>query len=114
MAIMQYKSPQNSSSVFGGLNQTYIRVVIACIHFLQCFTTLLVLGVTISYPSLCTTLIAVACTQFDKLKAAILDIRQQHITPHHRHEDEQVHTIANCDLQAKLNACIRHHQNIMA
>jgi hypothetical protein len=63
--------------------------------------------------SLVTTLIAVACSQFDKLKAAILDIRQQHITPHNRQEDEQGHTAANCDLQAKLNACIRHHQDII-
>jgi hypothetical protein len=56
---------------------------------------------------------AVACTQFDKLKSAMLDIRQQHITPHHGQEDEQVHKIASSDLQAKLNACIRHHQNII-
>jgi len=61
--------------------------------------------------SLVATLIAVACSQFDKIKAGILDIRQQHITPQHRQEDEQVDIIANCDLQAKLNAYIRHHQN---
>jgi len=70
-------------------------------------------GSVFGYVSLVTTLIAVACSQFDKLKAAILCIRQQHITPQHWQEDEQVHTIANCDLQAKLNACIRHHQNII-
>jgi hypothetical protein len=58
-------------------------------------------------------MIAVACSQFDKLKAAILDIRQQPITSHHQQEDEQVHKIANCDLQAKLNACIQHHQDII-
>ena len=53
-----------------------------------------------------------ACSQYDKLKAAILDIRQQHITSQHEQEDEYDDTIANCDLQAKLNACIRHHQEI--
>jgi hypothetical protein len=63
--------------------------------------------------SLVTTLIAVACSQSDKLKAAILDIRQQHITPHSGQEEEQDHTAENCDLQAKLNACIRHHQDII-
>jgi hypothetical protein len=63
--------------------------------------------------SLVTTLIAVACAQFEKLKAAILDIRQEHITPYHGQEDEQVHTAADCYLQAKLNACIRHHQDIL-
>jgi hypothetical protein len=72
-----------------------------------------VLGTTYGFLSLCTTLIAVACSQFEKLKAAILDIRQENITPYHGQEDEQVHTAADCDLQAKLNACIRHHQDIM-
>jgi len=56
---------------------------------------------------------AVAFTQFDKLKAAILEIRQQHITPQRGQEHEQVHSIANCDLQVKLNSCIRHHQEII-
>jgi hypothetical protein len=56
----------------------------------------------------------VACAQLEKLKATILDIRQEHITPYHGQEDEQVHTAADCDLQAKLHACIRHHQDIMA
>jgi hypothetical protein len=81
--------------------------------YLQCFTSLLIVGTVFGYTSLVTTLIVVACSQFQKLNLAILDIRQQHITPHHGQEDEQVHTAANCDLQAKLNACIRHHQNII-
>jgi hypothetical protein len=42
-----------------------------------------------------------------------LDIRQQYIMPHHVQEDEQFHTIAKCNLQGKLNACIRHRQEIM-
>ena len=60
-----------------------------------------------------TILISVACAQFEKLKAAILDIKQQHITPHHVQEDEQFHQIAKCNLQKKLKACIRHHQEII-
>jgi hypothetical protein len=55
----------------------------------------------------------VACTQIEKLKAAILDIRQEHITPHHAQEDEQDHTVGNLALQAKLKACIQHHQKII-
>jgi len=55
-----------------------------------------------------------ACSQFEKLKAAILDIRQQHIPSRHGLEDELDNAIANCDLQAKLHACIRHHQDVMA
>jgi len=63
--------------------------------------------------SVVTTLIAVACSQFDKIKAAILDIRQQHITPPHGQEDEKVLKIANSALQAKFNDCIQRHQDIM-
>jgi hypothetical protein len=71
-------------------------------------------GITFGFPSLVTTLISVASSQFEKLKAAILDIRQQHVTSHHGLEDERDNEIANWDLQAKINACIRHHQEIMA
>jgi len=71
------------------------------------------IGVAFSYPSLCTALIAVACTQFEKLKVAILNIKQEHITPQHGQEDEHNVAIANYNRQAKLNACIHHHQDIM-
>jgi hypothetical protein len=71
------------------------------------------MGISCGFPSLVTILIAVACSQCQKLKAAILDIRQQHITAQHRQEDEQVYKTVNSDLQAKLNTCIRHHQNII-
>ena len=82
--------------------------------FLQGIATIIINGVTFGFPSLYITLIAVACTQFDKLKAAILNMRQQQVTPQRWQEDEQVHTTANCDLQVKLNACIRHHQEVVA
>ena len=65
------------------------------------------------FPSLCTILTAVGCAQLQKLNAAILDIRQQHITSHHVQENEQVHATDYCNMQAKLNTCIRHHQEIM-
>ena len=55
-----------------------------------------------------------ACAQFDNLKAAVLDITQQHTAPHNGPENEQLPTAAHCDLQAKLNECIRHHQEVMA
>ena len=71
------------------------------------------MGIVFGYMSLVTALIAVACSQFDKLNKALLDITQQHITPHQGQEDEQDHSIASFDLQAELNTCIRHHQNII-
>jgi hypothetical protein len=82
-------------------------------NYLQCFASLLAVGIENAYLALVTTLIAVACSQFDKLKEAILDIRQQYITSDHGNEDEQVQTIANRNLQSKLNKCIRHHQSII-
>jgi hypothetical protein len=59
------------------------------------------------------TLIAVACSQFEKLRAALLDIRQEHVTTHSEQEDGQVDE-THRDMQDKLNVCIRHHQKIMA
>jgi len=73
----------------------------------------MVVGLAPGFPCLITIFISVACAQFQKLNAAILDIRQQHITPHQVQDDKQVHKIAKCNLQGKLNACIRHHQEIM-
>ena len=71
------------------------------------------MGIVCGYLSMVTTLIAVACTQFQKLNVSILDIRQQLITPHHGQEFEYDYATANCDLKSKLNVCIRHHQNII-
>jgi hypothetical protein len=71
------------------------------------------MGIVCVYPTLFIALTAIACSQFDKLKAAILDIKEQQITPQHRQQDEQVGTTANCDLQAKLTTCIRHNQEII-
>jgi hypothetical protein len=81
---------------------------------LQCLTSLQAIGLVYCFPCLNTILIEVTCAQFQKLKSDILDIKQQYITPHHVQEDKQVYKIAKSSLQGKLNACIRHHQEIMA
>jgi hypothetical protein len=52
------------------------------------------LGTICGFPFLVTTLIAVACSQFQKIKAAILDITQQHKTSNHGLEDEHDNAIA--------------------
>jgi len=70
-------------------------------------------GIACGFMSLATTLIAVACSQFDKLKAAILDIREENMKPHYGKEDGQDNAISICNLQARLNGCIRHHQGLM-
>ena len=77
----------------------------------QCFTTLQQLGLLYSFPSLNTILIVVACAQFQKLKTAMLDITQEHTGLHYVQEGD--HITAKNNFQAKLNACIQHHQEIM-
>jgi hypothetical protein len=79
---------------------------------LQCLASLQVVGLIFGFPYLNTILIAVNCAQFQKLKANISDIRQQQIAPHHVQKDK-VHKTGNCNLQEKLNECIRHHQEII-
>ena len=79
----------------------------------QWLSSLLLASLFCGFLSLDTILIAVACAQLQKIKAAILDIRQQHITSHHVQEDEQVHATEYFNMQAELIACIRHHQEIM-
>jgi len=80
---------------------------------LQSFTSLLAVCIICGYLSLVTTLIAVACSQFDKLKGAILDIGQDNKKPRYGQEEEQDNTIVKFGWQKKLNACIRHHQDIL-
>jgi len=82
--------------------------------FFQWLSSLTLAGLTIAFPSLFITLAAVACAQFEKLKAAILDITPQHITPHNEQQYEQVRTDALCDMQAKIIKCIRHHQEVLS
>ena len=57
---------------------------------------------------------AVGCAQIQKLNAALLDMKQEYINPHRRQEYAEDYKIAKRNLQAKLNACVRHHQEIMA
>ena len=80
---------------------------------IQGFTSLLAMGMAYGFPCLCITLNSVACSQFQKLKAAILGIGQEHITQPIGQEDEIFRKTANCILQDELNMCIRHHQEIM-
>ena len=79
---------------------------------LQCFTSVLIVGVAFAFSPLCVTT-ATVCAYFQMLKAAILAIRRQYISPHHVQEDGQVHTAANTNLQFKLNECIRHLQKVI-
>ena len=71
------------------------------------------MGTSHGFLSLCTSLIAVACAQIQKLNAALLDMKQEYIKPHLRQEYAEDYKVAKRNLQTKLNACIRHHQEII-
>lgn len=74
------------------------------------------------YLSLYATLVCVACSQLEKLRAALLGIRQtqdmseQHGRDGTHQQDGQGQTLAPKEVfrlvQKKLNNCVRHHQEI--
>ena len=74
------------------------------------------------FPSLYATLVCVACSQLEKLKLALLDIRQTHVVSEQHCKDEidqeetggQKKTPSQLfrHMQEQLNNCIRHHQEI--
>jgi hypothetical protein len=77
------------------------------------------------FPSLYAMLVCAACSQLEKLRAAILDIRQTHVTSKQDCGAEtdqqdgqgqgQVRTTEELfgHMQKQLNDCIRHHQQII-
>jgi glucose-6-phosphate-specific signal transduction histidine kinase len=70
--------------------------------------------------SLYATLVCVACSQLEKLRAALLDIRQTHVISQQDcgTESDQQEAQARISkeqfrhMQEQLNNCIRHHQEI--
>jgi hypothetical protein len=76
-----------------------------------------------AFPSLYATLVCVACSQLEKLRAAILAIKQTHVTSEqdcgdetdHQKEDGETHSSEELfrHMQKQLNDCIRHHQEII-
>jgi hypothetical protein len=80
------------------------------------------LNTNIGVPSLYATLVCVACSQLEKLGAALLDIRQRRVTSEQdygnesdgqgselrTHNSEQIFL----HMRKQLDECIRHHQEI--
>jgi len=68
------------------------------------------------------TLVCVACSQLEKLKLALLDIRRTHVISEQYcgneiqqsdvHEQHNVSDESSRHMQERLNCCIRHHQQI--
>jgi hypothetical protein len=85
------------------------------------FAAIVIAGVFGGYLSLYATIVCVACSQLEKLRAALLDIRQTYVISEQHFGDGtdqqgQGQTLASRELfrhmQKKLNNCVRHHQEI--
>jgi hypothetical protein len=89
----------------------------------QGIASLFMACVLYAFPSLYATLVCVACSQLEKLRAAILVIRQTHVTSEQDcgdvtdQQNEEGQTRSSEELfrhmQRRLNDCIRHHQEII-
>jgi hypothetical protein len=84
--------------------------------------TIFSISLYFGFQNLYATLVCVAGSQLEKLRAALLDIRQTHGTSLHDcggeiDEGEAAGQNTNsekfCHMQEQLNSCIRHHQEIM-
>jgi hypothetical protein len=89
---------------------------------LQGLAAIFAICVYVACNSLHATLVCVACSQLEKLKLALLDIRQTHVISEQHCGDEiqqsDIHEQPNLSdesfrpMQKQLNNCIRHHQLI--
>ena len=80
----------------------------------QVIASFFILFIMFGFPSLYATLMIVPCSQLEKLRAALLDIRQAQDNYHHhsgRHTDISEHVFQQ--MRKQLNDCICHHQNIL-
>jgi len=74
------------------------------------------------FPNLYATLVYVACSQLEKIRAALLDIRQTYATSlqycggetdeREAAGQKNTHSVVYRHMQDQLNNCIRHHQEI--
>ncbi|XP_021928008.1 uncharacterized protein LOC110833823 isoform X2 [Zootermopsis nevadensis] len=88
----------------------------------QGLASLLIISLSTGFPGLYATFICVACSQLEKLRATILDMRQTRVTSEQDRGAEtdqeetqgQVRTSEEVfhHMQKQLNYCIRHHQQI--
>jgi hypothetical protein len=87
----------------------------------HCIT--LMICVYVGFQCLYAMLVCVACSQLEKLRAAILDIRQTHVTSEQdcgaetdqQEGQRQIRTSEELfsHMRKQLNDCIRHHQQII-
>jgi hypothetical protein len=93
-------------------NNSEIKIILV---LSQVLASVLIISLCAGFPGLYAALVCVACSQLEKLRAGLLDIRQTHVTAE-RDCGTQGHARASEELfrhmQKQLNNCIRHHQEI--
>jgi hypothetical protein len=97
-------------------------IILKARHLQQGIASLFMACILFAFPILYATLVNVACSQLEKLRAAILAIRQTHVTSEQdcgvvtdqQKEEGQTHSSEKLfhHMQTQLNDCIRHHQEI--
>jgi hypothetical protein len=95
---------------------------ISSLHLLQVVASFFMTCLTVGFTGLYATLVCIACSQLEKLRASLLDIRQTHVTAQQDcgtqadQQDAQGQDPASEErfrhMQTQLNNCIRHHQQI--
>jgi len=97
-------------------------IILDYFRILQVITSVFSICIFVGFISLYCTLVCVACSQLEKLKAALLCITQTYVTSElncgtetgEQQGQGQCFTSENVfwHIQKQLNACIRHHQDI--
>jgi len=84
----------------------------------QAVASLCITILAFALPNLYATLVCVACSQLEKLRAALLDIRQTHVMKEqdcegHQYSGRQTQIYEEVlhRMRKQLNVCIRHHQD---
>jgi hypothetical protein len=100
----------------------FIIIIKAC-RLPQSIASFCMSCIIVAFPSLYATLVCVACSQLEKLRAAILAIRQTQVISEQdcgdetdqQKGEEQTHSFEELfsHMQRRLNDCIRHHQEII-
>jgi hypothetical protein len=90
--------------------------------FLQIIAAVFYTFVFFAFWGLYATFVCIACSQLEKLRASLLDIRQRQDTAERdsgadtdQEEEGQVHSCLQPfrHMQEQLNDCVRHHQQIL-
>ncbi|KDQ83630.1 hypothetical protein L798_06891 [Zootermopsis nevadensis] len=95
-------------------------IVFELVNISQLLAALIYTLMLLGFNGLYATLVCIACSQLQKLRANLLDIRQKQDTAEHPdpgaetgHEERQkVHAFYH--MQDQLNDCVRHHQQILS